>query len=96
MRFQRIKKKLFKLTVVYWTQIPPTEGDQPIIDPTDADGLNSTDRREPSVLEIFDNISTDPESPDYFKKRIDGSSNLIRIDGVTKAESRDRRPAEQL
>jgi len=89
------ENKLFKLTVVYWTQLPPSEGDQPIIDPTDADQLNSPDRREPSVLEIFDNISTDPESPDYFEKIINGSSNLIRIDGVTEAENKGRRPAEQ-
>jgi hypothetical protein len=46
-------------------------------------------------LEVFDNISANPESPDYFKNRVNGISDLIWIDEVTENDKKGKRPAEQ-
>lgn len=73
---------LFKLTVMYWKKTPP----QPVVDPTDRDELNNSDRREPTILEVYDNLSPLPESPDYLKKRINGVSDLVKLDVVAGKE----------
>lgn len=75
-------KKLFKLTVMYWSKTPPLTSGAPNVDPTKTDpqSRNNKDRREPTVLEVFDNLSPDPDSPDYFKKKVNGISNLIELD----------------
>lgn len=78
---------LFKLTVMYWNKVPPL----PIVDPTDRDNRNDPNRREPTFLEVYDNLSPDDESPDYFKKRVNGISNLIELDVV---EGEEGRPAD--
>jgi hypothetical protein len=88
-------KKLFKLTVVYWTKLPPNEADRPLIDPTEANLLNDPDRREPAVLEIFDNLSADPVSPNYFRDRINGQSVLIQIDFASMVDNKHSRPSNQ-
>lgn len=71
-------RELFKLTVIYWSKEPLTN---PLIDPTDPDpdSRNHANRREPTVVEIYDNLSHIPTSPDYYKKKVNGISNLIKI-----------------
>ena len=86
------KSKLFKLIVTYWTELPPTNDDKPKIDPFDFAKRNDPDRREPTVTEIFDNISADPVSPDYFKKRVNGISDLIQIEDVADVNKKGKRP----
>jgi hypothetical protein len=72
-------KPLFKLTVMYWSKTPP----QPVVDPTLRANLKDANRREPTVPpEVYDNLSPDPESPDYFKKRVNGISSLIELEAV--------------
>src|SRR5262249_9131237 len=72
-------RPLFKLTVMYWSKTPP----QPVVDPTLRDKLGDPNRREPTVLEVpYDNLSPDPESQDYFKKLVNGISNLIELEAV--------------
>lgn len=77
---------LFKLTVMYWKKVPP----EPLVDPTVPNNRNNPNRREPTFLEVYDNLSPDDESPDYFKKRVNGISNLIELDVVAGQE--DVRP----
>jgi phage tail sheath protein FI len=69
---------LFKLTAMYWRSAPP----QPVVDPTLRENLKESNRREPTLLETYDNLSPNPESPDYFKKRVNGISNLIELEAV--------------
>lgn len=78
---------LFKLTVIYWRKTPPL----PPVDPTDRGELNNADRREPTILEVYDNLSPLPESPDYFKKRVNGISDLVKLEVVAGEEG--NRPA---
>lgn len=68
-------RNLIKLTVMYWNEMPPT----PLVDPTDPANLTNPNRREPSILEVYDNLSADAGSIDYFEKRINPNSNLIQI-----------------
>lgn len=69
---------LFKLTVMYWRSVPP----QPVVDPTLRGNLKDANRREPTVIETYDNLSPNPESADYFKKLVNGISNLIELEPV--------------
>lgn len=66
---------LFKLTVMYWDRLPPT----PLVDPTLVENLIAPNRREPSLLEVYDNLSANQESMDYYENRINLQSNLIRL-----------------
>ncbi len=76
------EKMLFKLTLIYWSKRPPASTENPTIpvDPTDRDQLRDANRREPSVLEVYDNLSHLATSPDFFKKRVNGISNLVKLD----------------
>lgn len=64
-----------KLTVMYWDQPPPT----PLVDPTDPANATDPNRREPTLLEVYDNLSADRASPDYYETRVNLQSNLIRL-----------------
>jgi phage tail sheath protein FI len=66
---------LFKMTVVYWKDEPPV----PIVDPTDPTKEKDPNRREPVVVEIYDNLSPDPSSSDNYEKRINDISVLVEI-----------------
>jgi len=66
----------FKLTVMYWDQVPP--GDTPV-DPTDIDEIANPNRREPTLLEVYDNLSVDSTSIDFFETVVNGSSSLVRV-----------------
>lgn len=66
----------FKLTVMYWDTLPPTD---PPVDPTDPTQITNPDRREPTLLEVYDNLSADKTSIDFFETVISGSSSLIRV-----------------
>ncbi|MBE9594778.1 MAG: phage tail sheath family protein [Proteobacteria bacterium] len=64
-----------KLIVMYWKKMPPV----PVVDPTNRAESRNPDRREPTILEVYDNISPDPGSSDFYEKRINGLSQLIRV-----------------
>ena len=72
---------LFKLSVMYWRLTPP----QPVVDPTNRANLKDPNRRDPTQLEVYDNLSADPASPEYFKKRVNGISNLVKLEPVEDA-----------
>ena len=67
---------LFKLTVMYWDIAPPA----PLVDPTDPVSTTNANRRDPTVLEVYDNLSFDPLSSNFYEKRINGVSVLITIE----------------
>jgi len=60
----------FKLGLFYWKQALAS-----LYDP---DTDNKTKPR-PVIAEVFDNLSMDESSPDYYEKRVNGISNLIKI-----------------
>ena len=64
---------LFKMTIVYWKQAPPV----PVVDPTDPTKEKDPNRREPVIVEIYDNLSPDPTSSDNYEKKINGVSVLV-------------------
>ncbi|MCX9010215.1 MAG: phage tail sheath family protein [Candidatus Methanoperedens sp.] len=66
---------LFKLSVFYWKDPLPTT----LFDP-------ETDKKtkpQPAMIEVFDNLSISPTSPDYFNLKVNGISNLITISKQT-------------
>ncbi len=65
----------FKLTVMYWGQMPPT----PVVDPTNAANATNTNRREPDILEVYDNLTDDQSSINYYENRINLQSSLVRL-----------------
>jgi phage tail sheath protein FI len=66
---------LFKLTVMYWDVAPPT----PIVDPTDPANAQNPNRREPALLEIYDNLSPDPDRNTFYERQVNGFSDLILV-----------------
>jgi hypothetical protein len=67
---------LFRLTLMYWA--PPITLPAQVLDPTDPANSSHPDRREPTIVEVYDNLSPDPFSTSYFRRRIDGVSVLVR------------------
>lgn len=65
----------FRLTVLYYGALPPL----PLVDPLDKAQLRNPDRREPEAVEDFDNLRTDPRSPDYVLNAVNSSSLLVKL-----------------
>ena len=65
-------KNYFKLVIVYWKQ-----------DPSDGwkDKFPNTNV-EPAVVEVYDNLSCDASSSDFYEKRINNISSLIEIESA--------------
>ncbi|HKP82024.1 MAG TPA: phage tail sheath subtilisin-like domain-containing protein [Pyrinomonadaceae bacterium] len=68
----------FKLTVMYWDVDPPA----PVVDPTDPLQITNPNRREPTLLEVYDNLSPDQASVDYFETVISAGSSLVRAERI--------------
>jgi phage tail sheath protein FI len=66
---------LFKVTVMYWEVMPP----EPLVDPTHPGNRTNVDRREPTLLEVYDNLTPEPRSSNFYERQINGFSNLIRV-----------------
>ncbi|HZS03175.1 MAG TPA: phage tail protein, partial [Chloroflexota bacterium] len=73
------RPELFKLTLAYWRTLPPAVDGGVRVDPTDPRNRANPQRREPDVLEVFDNLSPDPASSDYYERRVNGISHLVRL-----------------
>ena len=76
-----LNPKLFKLIVLYW-KIAPQE---PVVDPTDPDKHRDSNRREPSLIEVYDNLSPETSSSDYYEKRINNISSLVEVSKTSDA-----------
>jgi hypothetical protein len=59
----------FKISVFYWKSLPRT-----LYDPE----IDTTTMPHP-VVEVFNNLSLDEKSPDYYEKKVNKLSNLIKI-----------------
>ena len=60
--------------------VPPVPPPAPhLVDPTNPNFLGQVARREPSVIEDFDNLVTNPNSPDFLITRIQSGSQLIEV-----------------
>ena len=66
------QKKLFKCKISYWEKRPPADWHK----------QSQATREKPILVEIYDNCSVDPKSPDYFEKRINNRSALVRVEGI--------------
>ncbi len=74
-------EKLFKLTVMYWKASPP----KPVVDPTDPAMQRDKNRREPALLEVYDNLSPDSSTSDFYEKKVNGISALIEVTAFSDA-----------
>ncbi|HSB52638.1 MAG TPA: phage tail sheath subtilisin-like domain-containing protein [Dissulfurispiraceae bacterium] len=66
---------VFKLTVMYWSQTPPT----PVVDPTNPANATNPNRREPDLIEVYDNLTDDQTSINYYENRINPQSSIVRV-----------------
>jgi hypothetical protein len=75
---QDAKGTRFKLTLMYFSSPPPS----PIVDPTVPDNKKNQNRRDPTCLEVYDNISVDPHSSSFYKKMTTGSYLVQFFDNI--------------
>jgi phage tail sheath protein FI len=68
------KRSGFRLVLLYYRTTPPL----PLVDPTNPANLKNANRREPDVLEDYDNLGFDPQGPNYVVTRLNGSSQLVQ------------------
>jgi len=66
--YKKDKNQLFKMTVIYWNKT---------VEGIEEDKLKALG--DPNVIESYDNLSPVEASSDYFEKRINDISNLIKI-----------------
>jgi phage tail sheath protein FI len=71
-----VTQDLFKLTVMYWSTMPPI----PLVDPTDPANNNNPNRVEPTVLEVYDNLLPTPNASNFYKRQVNGSSVLVVLE----------------
>jgi phage tail sheath protein FI len=64
----------FKLYVFYYQTTPPT----PLVDPTlrDAVSLRNPNRREPTITEVYDNLTDNPLATNFYVPVVNNSSTL--------------------
>ncbi len=65
-----------RVQILYFSQKPPAD---PPIDPFDTTKLQDKDRRQPDVIEDFDNLSPDPKAANSLVTTINLSSKLVRV-----------------
>jgi uncharacterized protein len=71
-------QNLFKLTIIYWdASVGPLP--TPLVDPTNPDNLMNPNRREPTIVEQFDNVSPDSLSSSFVERLVNGSSMLVTV-----------------
>jgi len=51
-----------------------------LVDPTDPTKIVDPNRREPTLLEVYDNLSANGNSLDFYETRVNANSNMIRMD----------------
>jgi phage tail sheath protein FI len=72
----------FRITLLYYRDAIPT----PFVDPLDAANFGNPARREPDVLEDYDDLSADPAAPNYVIRRVNNNSRLVELDFVNTAQ----------
>jgi phage tail sheath protein FI len=72
-REELINTLLFKLTIAYWSGIPPKLDDI-------TKKLTDEKAKTATILEVYDNLSPTQTSSDYYLNRINGISNLVTLE----------------
>jgi uncharacterized protein len=75
------------VTVLYYATMPPL----PFVDPLNNANIADPNRREPTVVEQFENVGWHPDDPDFFIDYINARSKLIDL-GWTDATVPPARP----
>ncbi len=65
--------KLFNMAIYYWKKNKP---DSPV-DPGSTDVPKN--QKAPTISELYENLSVDEEMPDFYEKRVNNISNLIKF-----------------
>ncbi len=63
------------ITVLYYATMPPV----PLVDPLAVGNIGDPDRREPTVVEQYENVGWHPDDPDFFIDFINARSKLIEL-----------------
>jgi hypothetical protein len=79
----------FRLTILFYDNPPPL----PLVDPLDQANGTDPNRREPTVVEDFGGVDSQPLGPDDLPVRVNGASRLVRV-RWTEATVPESRPAE--
>lgn len=67
---------LFNMKVAYWAgERPPA----PIVDPASLELRRDSNRREPALLEEYDNLCLNPQAHNSCERRVNAASALVRI-----------------
>lgn len=69
------QRRRFRLTVLYYTTLPPL----PLVNPLDSRYIAEQNRRDPDVVEDYDNLGIDPLGPDYVLNIVNSASQLIQL-----------------
>jgi phage tail sheath protein FI len=64
-----------RVTLLYYATLPPL----PLVDPLDAANIGDANRREPTVVEDFDNLTVSPTDSGNFIARLNSASRLIQV-----------------
>lgn len=65
----------FRLTLLYYRDGIPN----PFLDPTDVNNFGKPERKDPDVIEDFDNLSITPADTNFGQTIVNGASKLVRI-----------------
>jgi phage tail sheath protein FI len=68
------------ITILYYRVLPPL----PLVDPTAAANISNPDRREPDIVERYENVGWRPDMADYFIPFINARSRLVDLEWGTK------------
>lgn len=74
---------LFKLTVIYWDSTVALQ--TPFLDPTDPENtktIRENKQGDATIIEVFDNLSSDPKSSSFYERRLKDRSSLITVQQV--------------
>ncbi|MBS1789179.1 MAG: phage tail sheath family protein [Acidobacteria bacterium] len=71
----------FRLTLIYYS-VPPV----PFVDPLDPLNIANPDRRDPDVVEDYDNLGIDPIGPNYALTTVNSASKLVHLSWTVPAD----------
>lgn len=75
----------FRLTILYYRTVPPA----PFVDPLDPAQAANPNRREPEIIEDFDDLEFDPDGGDYVVKALRRSSLVTADPGLVAGSGYD-------
>lgn len=75
--FEPSENQLFQVTVRCWGDLTERQMAKKVYDDP---GIDNDDAPDPDVEEVYDNLSTEEASSDYYGKQLDGNSTVIGVD----------------